>query len=118
VRRECEGARAAVHILAPALPLSLVLTFPEPLSTGLNSEQLALLDFLILARTEKFVGFGPSTFSFYLREHRILHGMPAELSVLVNASKIGTDEVFSRSARWGSGAGSGACRGCGGGTCV
>ncbi|KAL4423902.1 hypothetical protein ABPG75_001203 [Micractinium tetrahymenae] len=65
----------------------------------LNSEQLALLDFLILARAEKFVGFGPSTFSFYLREHRMLHGMPPEQSHLVNASKIGTDFIFSWSAQ-------------------
>ena len=72
----------------------------------MNSEQLALLDFLILARAEKFVGFGPSTFSFYLREHRMLHGAPPQQSVLVNASKIGTDEVFSRSARWATLAGS------------
>lgn len=66
---------------------------------GLNSEQLALLDFLILARAQRFVGFGPSTFSTYLREYRTLHGVPPQLSTLVNASKIGTDEVFARSAR-------------------
>ncbi len=67
-------------------------------AAGLNSEQLALLDFLILARAEKFVGFGPSTFSFYLREHRLLHGILPSKSVLVNASRIGTDELFARSA--------------------
>jgi len=67
--------------------------------SGLNSEQLALLDFLILARAEKFVGFGPSTFSFFLREHRILHGVLPTQSVLVNASRIGTDELFANCAR-------------------
>ena len=48
-------------------------------SAGLNSEQLALLDFLILARAHKFVGFGPSTFSTYLKEHRTLHSRPTSL---------------------------------------
>lgn len=38
----------------------------------LNSEQKALLDFLVLAKGKYFVGFGSSTFSFYLREHRVL----------------------------------------------
>ena len=75
---------AAPHARAPA---------------GLNSEQLALLDFLILARAQRFVGFGPSTFSTYLREHRALHGAPPGASLLVNASRIGTDALFARSAR-------------------
>lgn len=39
----------------------------------LNSEQKALLDFLVLARAQRFAGFGSSTFSFYLREYRALH---------------------------------------------
>ena len=38
----------------------------------LNSEQKALLDFIVLARARRFVGFGSSTFSFYLREYRAL----------------------------------------------
>ena len=67
-------------------------------AAGLNSEQLALLDFLVLARAHTFVGFGPSTFSTYLREHRMLHGVPPDRSALVNASRIGTDAMFSRSA--------------------
>jgi hypothetical protein len=66
-------------------------------ASGLNSEQLALLDFLILARAEKFVGFGPSTFSTYLQEHRVLHGTPPANSLLVNASRIGTNSMFARS---------------------
>ena len=87
----------------PCAALHAWLTCPAPhlphhSPAGLNSEQLALLDFLILARAEKYVGFAPSTFSFYLREHRILHGGPPSQSVLVNASRIGTDELFARSA--------------------
>ena len=38
----------------------------------LHSEQKALVDFIVLARAQRFVGFGPSTFSFYLREYRAL----------------------------------------------
>ena len=44
---------------------------------ALNSEQKALLDFLVLARAERFAGFGSSTFSFYLREYRALQARAA-----------------------------------------
>ena len=33
----------------------------------LHSEQKGLIDFLVLARAEHFVGFGPSTYSFFLK---------------------------------------------------
>jgi hypothetical protein len=46
--------------------------FRHRISADLNSEQKALLDFLVLAKGKYFVGFGSSTFSFYLREHRAL----------------------------------------------
>lgn len=45
----------------------------EVFVAGLNSEQKALLDFLVLAQGQRFAGFGSSTFSFYLREFRALH---------------------------------------------
>lgn len=67
---------------APSCPIPSQAHTPVHLclpSAGLNSEQLALLDFLILARAHKFVGFGPSTFSTYLKEHRTLHGRPTSL---------------------------------------
>ena len=60
----------------------------------LNSEQKALVDFLVLSRGRGFVGFGSSTFSFYLREYRVLRGIPRSSSVLVDASVIGTDPLF------------------------
>ena len=44
-------------------------------AAALNSEQKALLDFLVLAKGKFFVGFGSSTFSFYLREYRVLADM-------------------------------------------
>ena len=61
---------------------------------GLSSEQKALVDFIVLAGGQGFVGFGSSTFSFYLREYRALKGMPRASSVLVDASAIGTDSLF------------------------
>ena len=61
---------------------------------ALSSEQKALLDFLVLANGDAFVGFGTSTFSFYLREYRALQGMPRSTSVLVDASIVGTDPLF------------------------
>ena len=61
----------------------------------LNSEQLALVDFLVLARATRLVGIGSSTFSYYLREYRALHyGLPKSSMALVNASRIGTDKLF------------------------
>ena len=52
----------------PPLPLC-----PASLAgAALHSEQQALLDFLVLARSQRFVGFAASSFSFYLREHRAL----------------------------------------------
>ena len=61
---------------------------------ALSSEQKALLDFLVLARGRSFVGFGSSTFSFYLREFRALAGLPRSASLLADASLIGTDPIF------------------------
>ena len=61
---------------------------------SLNSEQKAAVDFLVLARSKSFVGLGSSTFSFYLREHRALERIERNSTVLVDASKIGTDDLF------------------------
>ena len=76
----------------------VILSLTWIVDAGLNSEQSALVDFLVLMKGERFVGFGASTFSFYLAEIRNLDGMPRERSVLVNASAIGTDELFARGA--------------------
>lgn len=61
---------------------------------ALNSEQKALVDFIVLAQSHRFVGFGSSTFSFYLREYRALLGLPRSTSAMVDASIIGTDALF------------------------
>ena len=66
---------------------------------ALNSEQKALLDLLVLARAQRFVGFGASSFSFFLREYRALkYGLPKASTVLVNASRVGTDAMFAQAA--------------------
>ncbi|RMZ53967.1 hypothetical protein APUTEX25_002544 [Auxenochlorella protothecoides] len=64
----------------------------------LNTEQQALLDFLILARAVRFVGFGSSTFSYYLTQHRRMRGHAQEASLLVDAARIGTDAMFEAAA--------------------
>ena len=63
-------------------------------NTGLHSEQVALLDFIACAGGDRFVGFGASTFSFFMREYRLLHGRPRSTSALVDASAITTDPLF------------------------
>ena len=45
------------------------------------------------------MGFGSSTFSFYLREFRSVKGIPRSKSILVDASAIGTDHMFAEAAR-------------------
>jgi len=76
------------------------LYLPPSETAGLSSEQSALVDFLVLARAASFVGFGSSTFSFYLREHRALvGGLPRSSSILVDASAIGTDALFNVAGR-------------------
>lgn len=65
---------------------------------ALNTEQAALLDFLILARAARFVGFGSSTFSYYLTQHRRIRGHAPETSILVDIARIGTDAMFASAA--------------------
>jgi hypothetical protein len=45
-------------------------------AAGLHSEQLALVDMLVLARGKKFVGSCWSTFSTFTRDLRALRGLP------------------------------------------
>lgn len=51
--------------------------------TGLASEQKAVVDFLVLARGFRSVGLGFSSFSYYLRQYRVLQGLPYDSSVLI-----------------------------------
>ncbi len=66
---------------------------------GLHSEQLALLDFLVLVHSNNFVGISTSTFSVFLREYRHVTGFAdRNSSHLVHAAVIGTEPLFERSA--------------------
>ena len=38
------------------------------------------MDFLVLARCNHFVGFGVSSFSFFLPQYKALHGFPVAAS--------------------------------------
>ena len=49
----------------------------------MQSEQEALLDFLVLARCRAFVGFGGSSFSYFLPQYKALEDLPAGPSVLI-----------------------------------
>ena len=60
----------------------------------LHSEQKGLIDLLVLAKAKTFVGFKPSTFSFFVTQYRLLRGFSAESSMLVQADGIGTNALF------------------------
>ena len=81
------------HIIVPCCT-SYALIMMYYTLPGLASEQKALLDFLVLTKADRYVGFGSSTFSFYLQQYRLLQGFPETSSVLVNASVITTDSMF------------------------
>lgn len=51
-----------------------------------------LIDFMVLANSGAFVGFGPSTYSFFLSEYRTLQSGATNRSVLVDGSAIGTGQ--------------------------
>ena len=64
----------------------------------LHSEQKALIDLLVLTRAQAFVGFEPSTFSFYVSQFRMLLGFNPESSVLVEGAVITTNPLFEAAA--------------------
>lgn len=64
----------------------------------LHSEQKGLIDLLVLAKANSFVGFEPSTFSFFLTQYRVLLGLEARSSVLVAGDIIGTNPLFEAAA--------------------
>jgi hypothetical protein len=70
---------------------------PKELS-DLSKEQSGLVDFLVLRKSKYMVGISVSTFSFYLRELRLLDGHAQEDTVLYDAYIIGTEQLFHTSA--------------------
>lgn len=65
---------------------------------SLSKEQSGLVDFLVLRKSLHMVGISVSTFSFYLRELRLLDGHAQEDTVLFDAYIIGTEQMFHTSA--------------------
>jgi len=61
---------------------------------GLSAAQASLLDYLVLEASNKAVGVGASTFSFFLSEARINKGFDPEDTQLLMAPHVGTDELF------------------------
>jgi hypothetical protein len=59
-----------------------------------SNEQSGLIDLLVLRRSKRLVGISVSTFSFYLAEMRLMDGHKQEDTVLLDAFRIGTDELF------------------------
>ncbi|KAK9814823.1 hypothetical protein WJX72_012059 [[Myrmecia] bisecta] len=53
-------------------------------TASLDSEQLALIDFLVLATAQRFVGIATSTFSLFLVEYRAIQGVDRIMSGLVD----------------------------------
>jgi hypothetical protein len=72
------------------------LYLPKQQLAALNPEQGALVDFLVIANADAFVGIGSSTFSAYLREYRVLLGHSRAADAFVDTSKIGSDALFER----------------------
>lgn len=55
--------------------------------SGLHSEQLALLDFLVLTKAQYFVGFVASSMSYFCQEYRMLLGKPRLTSYLIDMQR-------------------------------
>lgn len=55
----------------------------------LHSEQKAAVDFLVLVRATKFVGWAGSSFSFWAKEHRRILGLPDDSTLLIRREKAG-----------------------------
>lgn len=56
-------------------------------SGGLDVEQLAAIDFLVVCKAAKFIGWQGSSFSFWVPEERALHGLDHSTSLLINGAE-------------------------------
>ena len=60
----------------------------EPaLLANLDSEQLALIDFLVLSKAQYFVGLAASSMSYFCKEYRVLQGRPRLTSYLLDIQR-------------------------------
>ncbi len=71
--------------------------------TGLGSEQLAIVDFLVLLEGRSFVGMGLSSFSFLLRERRSMQGyLPSSTGLIDRQTGVKGNvwvDLFARAAK-------------------
>ena len=56
----------------------------QALLASLDSEQLAILDFLVLSKARYFVGYTASSMSYFCKEYRVLQGWPRVSSYLLD----------------------------------
>lgn len=68
---------------------------PQDQLQGLETEQQALVDFLVMARSWRLVGIAFSTFGLYLREYRAFKlGIPHATAALVDEALVMSDPTF------------------------
>ena len=81
------------HITHRALLLSTEET------SSLDVMQLAAIDFLVVCKAAKFVGWQGSSFSFWIPEERALHGLSRSSSIVIEGATGMGDEhnAFARS---------------------
>lgn len=67
--------------------------------SSLDVEQKAAIDFLIVSKASKFIGWQGSSFSFWVVEERLLDGLDASTSLLIGGAEgMGSEqEAFVRS---------------------
>jgi len=67
--------------------------------SSLDVEQRAAIDFLIVSKASKFIGWQGSSFSFWVVEERLLNGLDASTSLLISGAEgMGSEqEAFVRS---------------------
>ncbi|KAI8462190.1 MAG: hypothetical protein J3K34DRAFT_450571 [Monoraphidium minutum] len=73
---------------------------PRGTLQGLTSEQLALIDLLVLSRADKVVGHCQSSFSWFLMEWRALHGLPRNTSHLIQVPRCAQTDAWKGSNRF------------------
>lgn len=69
------------HITHHALLLSAEET------SNLDVEQLAAIDFLVVCKAAKFIGWQGSSFSFWVPEERALHGLNHSTSLVIDGAE-------------------------------
>lgn len=61
---------------------------------ALSADQKSAVDYLVLLRSERFVGLNSSTYSWWVREYRKLLGYDERTSYFVATPHVGTDRLF------------------------